>query len=150
METGLILVTLGDAVHTILPAMGQVLRAMGRHLKIGIITTLPADWHRCMEKFADPLKATVHIYGLNKDDTPDTLRKEWETATNSVICDHYGMLILQDISSLVKKNAITIDQVVEMLRARPASLHVIIADSDPGQPVLDESDMITEMRTLKG
>lgn len=95
METGLILITVGDAASSVLPAMGQVLRAMGRHLKIGIITTLPADWHRCMEKFAAPLKDTVHIYELNKDGTPDTLRKEWETATESITSDHYGMVILQ-------------------------------------------------------
>ncbi|AFM24008.1 ATP--corrinoid adenosyltransferase [Desulfomonile tiedjei] len=150
METGLILVTVGDAANSVLPAMGQVLRAMGRHLKIGIITTLPADWRRCMEKFTVPLKDSVHIYELSKDETPDTLREEWETATKSITSDHYGMVILQNISILVKKNAITTDQLVEMLRKRPASLHVIIADSDPGQAVLEESDMITEMRTLKG
>jgi cob(I)alamin adenosyltransferase len=59
------------------------------------------------------------------------------------------MIILDELTYLVKYEMISENAVVEMINNRPHGLHLIITGQDAGEKMIAAADLVTEMREVK-
>ena len=151
METGLILVFTGDEVHYSNPAIGQVLRAIGRNMNVCIIDFVAGDRNdwigSCSEKVRDMVE--VHRFNNGLDPEEKNPRKQWEKAIELINCGKFRIVILEGISSVIAEGILDPAEIVRCLAARPKSMHVIIADKNVHSDILDIADHITEVTDAK-
>ncbi len=82
METGLILVFTGDEVYYSNPAIGQVLRAIGRNMNVCIIDFVAGDRNDWIGSCSEKVRDMVEVHHFNNGLGPEEKnpRRQWEKA----------------------------------------------------------------------
>jgi cob(I)alamin adenosyltransferase len=157
---GLILVFTGTGKGKTTAAMGLALRAAGHGMKTLMIQFIKGSWHYGELDAAKRLAPHFEIRPLGKgfvrfDRTgpaPEDVRavqEAWEIFRQEMASGEYGMIILDEINNVMDYGFLPPDEVIRVLRARPAGVHLVLTGRNAPPGIVEIADLVTEMREIK-
>jgi cob(I)alamin adenosyltransferase len=153
----MLIVNTGDGKGKSSSAFGVMLRAVARNWSVIVVQFIKSDkWQTGEKKMAEQL-GVVWITGgdgftWESDDMEATVqaaRDAWDHASGSISSGDYDLVILDEATYPVTFGWIDGDDVVGVLKSRPAHVNVIITGRDADQRLIDIADTVTEMRKIK-
>jgi cob(I)alamin adenosyltransferase len=161
MEKGLIIVYYGNGKGKTTASLGIALRGIGYNFKICMIQFIKGEWNYGEIYSSNLLKPNFELIIAGKgfvgilDDDHDlnehiiasknalTLAKEKINSLN------YDTVILDEINYALKLNLIDEMEVLQMLKTKPYHVNVIMTGNYITEELLENADLVTEMREIK-
>jgi cob(I)alamin adenosyltransferase len=78
-----------------------------------------------------------------------TARKGWNEARRMIESGEYQMVILDELNTVLKYEYLPLEEVLNVVNARPEMLHVVITGRHAPDALIDAADLVTEMRIVK-
>ena len=147
-------------------ALGAVLRALGHGWRVLVIQLFKGNWpvvfgeNEMGKRLAPQLEVLQLGKGFVKhmgDKKPfeehlaaakEALRIAKERITSGV----YDLIVLDEIIYAIDYagvQLVSVEEVLGLLDAKPASLHLILTGRNAPQAIIDRADLVTEMREIK-
>ena len=158
MTKGLLIVNTGDGKGKTTAALGMVLRAWGRGFRICVIQFIKAETGQWGEiKAAKKLGIEWHSMGdgftwtsKDMDETTARALHGWEIAKEKIASNQYDLIVLDEFTYALHFGWLDTGEVLEWLRLnRPPSLHLIITGRSAPEALIEQADLVTEMRLIK-
>ena len=154
---GLVVVNTGHGKGKTTAALGVVLRAWGRGMRVVIIQfvkTRTSNYgeNRAAKKLGiEMIPMGEGFTWLSKDIEKDkaTARECWELARQKIDSGQYDIVVLDEMTYPMTYGWIPVEEVIATLRQRPQGLHVIITGRDAPPELIEFADLVTEMREVK-
>lgn len=158
MKKGLLIVYTGHGKGKTTAGLGQVWRALGSGFKVCVIQFIKGSW-KCGESAAakrhnDFLE--FHVLGRgftwkskNLDEDTAMARKAWQTAKEIILSGRFRMVMLDELTYLMKYGMVDEAEVIDCLLARPENLHIIVTGRDAPRSLIEVADLVTEMRQIR-
>ncbi len=155
---GLTLIHTGNGKGKTTAALGLALRAMGHDMRVCIIQFIKGNRQTGEARALEKLKGQIDFYVMgsgftwqadNLDEVVRQGREAFDFAGRKIDADTYDMIILDELTYLVKYEMISENSVVEMINNRPYGLHLVITGRDAGEKMIAAADLVTEMREIK-
>jgi cob(I)alamin adenosyltransferase len=154
---GLVVVNTGHGKGKTTAALGVVLRAWGRGMRVIIIQfvkTRTGNYgeNRAARKLGiEMIPMGEGFTWLSKDIEKDkaTAREAWELARQKIYSDEYDLVVLDELTYPLTYGWIPVQEVIDALRQRPEGLHVIITGRDAPEELVEYADLVTEMQEIK-
>jgi cob(I)alamin adenosyltransferase len=157
INQGLVIVNTGDGKGKTTAAMGALFRAWGRDLKVVMLqfikhSTANFGEQRAARKIGVEMRAMGDGFTWRSQDLEQTAglaRAHWEECKKVIASEEYDMVILDEFTYPLHYGWIPMEEVIEVLKKRPAMLHVIITGRHAPQALVDYADLVTDMRVVK-
>lgn len=153
---GLLIVNTGDGKGKTTAALGLLLRATGRDMRVGMYQFVKglrdAGEHRAARRLGVeiiPLGAGCTLKG------GDTLGDEalacagWAECEELLAGGEYDLLILDELTLPLAWGWISTSRVLGAIAARPAGTHVVVTGRSAPIELLEAADLVTDMHVLK-
>lgn len=101
------------------------------------------QWHKMGEGWSWSKKA-----GTEEDHARDA-REGWEEIKRRLANEEHDFYVLDEFTYPIKWGWIDIEDVVETLRSRPGTQHVVITGRDAHPALVAAADLVTEMTKIK-
>jgi cob(I)alamin adenosyltransferase len=158
MKKGLLIVNTGDGKGKTTAALGMVLRAWGRGFRICVIQFIKAETGQWGEvRAAKKLGIEWHSMGdgftwtsKDMDETTARALHGWEIAKEKIASNQYDLIVLDEFTYALHFDWLNTGEVLEWLRLnRPPSLHLVITGRSAPEALIEQADLVTEMRLIK-
>ena len=135
-------------------AFGMVFRAIGNGMKVGIVQFVKGKWgtgeRKVLENFPDQVTMATMGEGFTwetQDRQRDiaAARAAWEKAKAMIADDRHDMVLLDELNIVLRYDYLPLDEVIEVLRRKPAMKHVIITGRNAKDELIEIADLVTEM-----
>jgi cob(I)alamin adenosyltransferase len=154
---GLVVVNTGHGKGKTTAALGIVLRAWGRGMRVVIVQfvkTRTSNYgeNRAAKKLGiEMIPLGEGFTWLSKDIEKDkaAAREAWALACQKIGSGEYDVVVLDELTYPVAYGWIPVQEVIDVLRQRPEGLHVVITGRDAPQELIDYADLVTEMQEIK-
>ena len=158
---GLLAVYTGNGKGKTTAALGLCVRAAGYGMRVAIIQFVKGSWHYGEKDGIQRLAPEVSFVAMGKgfvgivdDKLP---REEHERAARATLAEaealigrsEHAIVILDEINVALSLGLIDLDDVLRVVRKRPKQMHVVCTGRDAPQRLIDEADLVTEMREIK-
>jgi cob(I)alamin adenosyltransferase len=157
-ERGLVIVHTGAGKGKTTAAFGMVLRCIGHGMRVGVVQFVKGKWSTgerdVLAKFPDLVTCRAMGEGFTWD-TQDrardiaAARAAWETAKAMIADPGYGMVLLDELNIVLRYDYLPLDEVLDVLRAKPRDLHVVITGRNAKPELIELADLVTEMTMVK-
>jgi len=159
-DTGLIHVYCGDGKGKTTAALGLILRAAGRGLKVVLarflkkpesgellsLSRLPEVHYVAWEGCA---KFSFRMTEQEKQELRVRQNEILEEAFRVARREEAQLLVLDEAIGSCDKELLDETRLLELLRERPKRLEVVMTGRNPGKKILELADYVTEMRKVK-
>jgi cob(I)alamin adenosyltransferase len=153
----LVILYTGNGKGKTTAALGMMLRAWGRGMKVCMLSFIKTETSNYgEERAAKKLGIELIPMGggftwLSKDLEKDRAlaRKCWDLCKQKIASNDYDIVVLDEITYPISYGWLDVDEVIETLRARPATLHVVLTGRDAHVKLVEFADLVTEMREVK-
>ncbi len=158
VKKGLVIVNTGNGKGKTTAALGILLRAWGRDMRVGGIQFLKhenANYGelRALQRMGVELTPMGDGFTWTSRDLDETQAKAvhgWETAKARIASGEYDVFLLDEFTYALTYGWIDTAEVIEWLRQhKPPMLHLIITGRNAPQALIDFADLVTEMREVK-
>lgn len=157
VRKGLVVINTGKGKGKSTAAFGVMFRAWGRGMKVGAVQFIKSEKTRYGEQMAaeklgiEMIPSGRGFTWTSHDLTEDAARARhgWETAKNMILSGEYDVLVLDEITYPIRYGWLSTDEVLEVLKQRPAMEHVIITGRDAQPELIEFADLVTEMAQVK-
>ena len=158
MKKSLLIVNTGDGKGKTTTALGLLLRAWGRGLRVCVIQFIKAETGQWGEiKAAKKLGIEWHTTGdgftwLSKDMDETTARAlhGWEIAKQKIVSGDYDLIVLDEFTYTMTYKWLDTNEVLDWLRInRPSNLHLVITGRSAPAALIEQADLVTEMLMIK-
>ena len=158
MKKNLLIVNTGDGKGKTTAALGMILRAWGRGMKVCVIQFIKTETGQWGEvQAAKKLGIEWHTTGdgftwLSKDMDETTARAlhGWEIAREKISSGNYDLIVLDEFTYPLTNNWLDTTKVLEWLRInRPSNLHLVITGRSAPVDLIKQADLVTEMLMIK-
>ncbi len=157
-EKGLLMVHTGKGKGKSTAAMGLAVRAIGNGMKVGIVQFVKGAWstgeREVLAKF--PELCTMRAMGEGFTwDTQDRARDiaaataAWDYTKQIIADPSYRLVVLDELNIVLRYGYLPLDEVIETLRSKPESLHVLVTGRNAKDELIDIADLVTEMGDVK-
>lgn len=156
---GYIQVYTGNGKGKTTAALGLALRAAGHGLKVRIIQFMKGWIDYGELNGVRMLGANVQIHQAGRDTfvnrkSPDAedvrmARQGWELAKGIVLGKQADIVILDEINCAVDFGLVSEAEVLEVLRAKPHGMELVLTGRGAPAAFLEIADLVTEMREVK-
>ena len=155
---GLVLVHTGNGKGKTTAAFGQALRAVGQGLRVCVIQFMKGRKYGeflAAERYLPNL--TIHLSGLDSfvmRDKPapvdiELARKGLDMAREAVSSGNYDMVILDEINVAVDFKLIPLEEVIHLIRNKPAALDLVLTGRYAAPEIMELADTVSEVREIK-
>lgn len=157
IKKGLVIVNTGDGKGKTTAALGLLMRAWGRGMRVGMVQYLKHAGARFGEIRAAE-KMEIDVFTLGKGFTWEAGDAEskslalqaWEKTKELIQGEMYQVLVLDEFTYLLDYEWLDTDRVITWLKDnKPADLHLVITGRGAPQELLEYADLATEMRKIK-
>lgn len=158
IEKGLLIIHTGKGKGKSTAAFGMVFRAIGHGMRVGIVQFVKGARHTgeraLLEKFPD----LVTIRAMGEGFTWETQDRErdvaharaaWDQARQMIEDPGYAMVLLDELNIVLRYDYLPLAEVIEVLRSKPASKHVIVTGRNAREELIELADLVTEMEQVK-
>lgn len=155
---GLVIVNTGDGKGKTTAALGVILRAWGRGMKVCAVQFIKQKTsnygeHRAAKKLdIEIISSGDGFTWLSKDldESAAKARHGWELAKERIASGTHDVVVLDEMTYTFTYGWIDFEEVRAWLEAnKPPMLHLIITGRDAPQALIDYADLVTEMREIK-
>lgn len=155
---GLLIVNTGDGKGKTTAALGILLRAWGRGMRVGGIQFFKREGSRTGEVRAlermgvalTPMGDGFTWMSRDLDETQAKALHGWEVGKERIVSGDFDVFLLDEFTYVMHFGWLDAEAVVAWLREhKPPELHLIITGRDAPQALIDAADLVTEMRLVK-
>ena len=157
-KKGLVIVNTGDGKGKTTAALGIVMRAWGRGMKVGVIQFLKNETARygeikAAEKMGIDWMATGDGWTWKSrdiDESASKARHGWELAQERILNGGYDVLLLDEFTYTIYFDWLDEAEIIQWLKAnKPPMLHLIITGRYASKALIEYADLVTEMCEIK-
>ncbi|MEX0308339.1 MAG: cob(I)yrinic acid a,c-diamide adenosyltransferase [Ruegeria sp.] len=154
---GLVLINTGKGKGKSSAAFGVVVRALGWGQKVAVVQFIKGKWKTGERRFFED-RDLVTWHTMGEGFTWDTQDRERDiaaaTAAFGKACDlmksgDYDLVVLDEINIALRYEYLSVDTVIEGLKARSDKTSVFLTGRDAPQALRDYADLVTEMTEEK-
>ncbi len=158
---GLVIVYTGNGKGKTTAALGMCIRAAGYGKKIKILQFVKGSWKygelkgiKLLSEFVEMEQVGEGFVGII-DDNKDrqvheaAARKGLEDAAAVIHSGRYDIVILDELNVAVDLKLIALESVLDLVRNKPAQLHLVITGRHAAPELIELADLVTEMREIK-
>jgi cob(I)alamin adenosyltransferase len=154
---GLVIVNTGNGKGKTTAALGLLLRAWGRGMRVAMFQFIKSKTGRWGEnRAAAQLGFSMTPLGDgftwdSKDIEHDRAlaRQGWATCAEAILADEHDVIVLDELTYCLKFGWLTQEEVLDVLRRRPPAMHVVITGRDAPAWLVEYADLVTEMTAVK-
>lgn len=157
-EKGLLIVYTGAGKGKTTAALGMALRCIGHGGKLAIVQfikgAIDTAEERTLKTFGDRvtfLRMGEGYIWNTQDRERDTqfAQRAWEKACEFLADPTYAMVILDEFNIALTLGYVDLSAIWTVLHARPPMQHVVITGRGAKEPLIEEADLVTEMKQVK-
>uniref|UniRef100_A0A7C3J638 Cob(I)yrinic acid a,c-diamide adenosyltransferase n=1 Tax=candidate division WOR-3 bacterium TaxID=2052148 RepID=A0A7C3J638_UNCW3 len=156
MEKGYIQVYTGDGKGKTTAALGLAIRALGKGKKVAIIQFLKKSDNYGEYLFLSP-KITFLQFGFPhfidpkniKEEEKDLVNKGIEKSREIIFSGLYDIVILDEILVTVLFKMIDDKTIVEIMKNKPNDVELILTGRGATKSIIENADLVTEMKEIK-
>jgi cob(I)alamin adenosyltransferase len=161
-RNGRVIVYTGDGKGKTTAAFGLVLRAVGRGMKVAVLQFIKSPERTYGEQLAlRRLGIEVHQLGAGftwtktADVHRQALQRAWTLAKQYVHSGQYDLIVLDELNNALAidrfpvDDIISVEDVLELIRTRPPSLHLVITGRSARPELIAVADIVTKMTLVK-
>jgi cob(I)alamin adenosyltransferase len=157
-ERGLIIVHTGTGKGKSTAAFGMVLRCIGHGMRVGVVQFVKGAWGTGERDVLAKFPELVTCRAMGEGFTWDTQDRErdiaaaraaWETAKAMIADPSYSLVLLDELNIVLRYDYLPLDEVLEVLRAKPRDLHVVVTGRNAKPELIELADLVTEMTMVK-
>ncbi len=154
---GLVIVNTGNGKGKTTAALGLLLRAWGRGMRVCMLQFIKERNAKFGEERAGE-KMAVEIVPLGGGFTwmSDNIAEDralaqegWALCRAKILSGDYDIVILDEITYCFKYGWLDLDEVLDVLRQRPPMQHVVLTGRDAPPALIEFADLVTEMQVIK-
>ena len=155
---GLIAVFTGNGKGKTTAALGLAFRALGHGHRVCIIQFIKGSWQYGELDAARMFKPLLdfHVMGRGFTWKSDDLEKDkaaareaWEFAAQTIRENRHELVILDELTYLAHYQIINEEEILAVLRDKPAAMHIAITGRYASEALIQLADLVTEMREIK-
>jgi cob(I)alamin adenosyltransferase len=156
---GLVIVHTGNGKGKTTAALGLGLRASGQGMRVLMIQFIKGSW-----KYGE-LKAPGFVprfeirpmgrgfvgLGGAEPGAEDVAmaRATLDLGRVEVLSNRWDVVILDEVNNAVDQKLIGVEEVLALLRDKPASVHLVLTGRNARPEVIEAADLVTEMKEVK-
>lgn len=157
-ERGLLIVYTGAGKGKTTAALGMALRCLGHGMKVAVVQFIKGAIDTAEERVLKSFGERVTFLRTGEGYTWDTQDRERDTKFAQVawgkVCGFlqdpsYGMVILDEFNIALRHDYVLLEDVLPVLRGRPPMQHVVITGRGAKEALIEEADLVTEMKQVK-
>ena len=157
-EKGLIIVFTGAGKGKSTAAFGMLLRALHHGQRCAVIQfvkgAMPTGEVEAIKRFGDQVEwhRMGHGFHWNTQDREQdraAAGAAWEKALELMARPDLGMLLLDEINVAIRLGQLPLESVLQVLRIKPALLHVVLTGRNAQDELIELADLVTEMKMIK-
>jgi cob(I)alamin adenosyltransferase len=157
-KKGLVIVNTGDGKGKTTAALGVLLRAWGRDMRVGGIQFFKHENAsfgelKALKKMGITLTPMGDGFTWTSKDMDETQAKAlagWEAGKAMILSGQYDIVLLDEFTYVMGFGWLAAADVVSWLRDnKPPLLHVIITGRDAPVELVAHADLVTEMKLIK-
>ena len=157
INKGLVIVNTGKGKGKTTAAMGVLLRAWGRGLKVIMLqfikhSTANFGEQRAANKMGIEMRAMGDGFTWRSKDMEQTAELaviHWEDCKKIIASGEYDVIVLDEFTYPMHYGWIPVEDVLEVLKHRPEMQHVIITGRNAPEALIEYADLVTEMQVIK-
>ena len=158
LKRGLLIVFTGNGKGKTTAALGCAFRALGYQCRVCMIQfikgPLGSGELRSVKEFGGRME--IHPMGkgfiwseADSERNRGAALNAWGFAKSALNSPGFDLVILDELTYLVKFGLISESEVLAALEERPKDLHVIVTGRDAPASLIEKADMVTEMNEIK-
>ena len=153
----IVLVNTGHGKGKSSAAFGVMSRGWARGWNVGVVQFVKGGkWKTGERKLADHLGIEWHTLGdgftwesTDLERTAELGREAWRQAAAKLASGDYDLLILDELTYVMKYGWVPADEVAAAVRDRSPRTSVVITGRDAPDEIVEVADTVTEMRKVK-
>ena len=157
IDKGLVIVNTGRGKGKTTAAMGVVVRAWGRGMRVIMLqfikhSTANFGEQRAAQKMGIEMRAMGDGFTWRSKDleqSAELAREHWEDCKKVIASGEYDLVVLDEFTYPMHYGWLDTEEVIEVLKARPEMLHVIITGRNAPEALVEYADLVTEMQVVK-
>ncbi|HUQ02418.1 MAG TPA: cob(I)yrinic acid a,c-diamide adenosyltransferase [Kofleriaceae bacterium] len=158
---GLLVVYTGHGKGKTTAALGLVMRALGRGMKVAVVQFIKGKWKTGERTFCEGLAETNPAltflvmgrgFTWESDDLSrdrDAARIAWVKAAEMIAGGQHAVVVLDELTYAIHYSFITLDEVLAAFGDRPEHVHVVVTGRNAPEELVVLADLVTEMRKVK-
>jgi len=157
-EKGLLIVYTGAGKGKTTAALGMALRCIGHGMQVAIVQFIKGAIDTAEERALKSFGGQVVFLRMGEGYTWETQNHErdikfardaWTAACGFLRDPSYAMVILDEFNIALQHEYVSLSTVMPTLRVRPPMQHVVITGRGAPAELIDEADLVTEMKQIK-
>ncbi|MHA6264392.1 cob(I)yrinic acid a,c-diamide adenosyltransferase [Arenibacterium sp. CAU 1754] len=154
---GLVLVHTGKGKGKSSSAFGVVVRALGWKQKVGVVQFIKGKWITGERRFFEDVGGVIwHTMGegftwdtQDKDRDIAAAKAAFDKAREMMESGENDLVVLDEINIAMRYEYLSVEEVLEGLKARSDKTSVILTGRDAKPELCDYADLVTEMTEVK-
>lgn len=153
---GILIVFTGNGKGKTTAAFGTLTRAVGHGLKAGVIQFIKGEWPNGEKNLLQQhgvefqVMATGFTWNTQNRATDTAACQEaWQHARRMLADPTLDLVVLDELTYMVAYDYLSLDEVVDALKQRPAHQTVIITGRGCHRELLEIADTVSELRPVK-
>src|SRR5258708_25225783 len=135
-DRGLIIVHTGAGKGKTTAALGMVLRSLGHGYRVAIVQFIKGAWEPAEKRAFEPWGSQLQFHATGEGftwETQDKVRDKlmaqagWEVALRYLADPGYHLVLLDEVNIALKKDYLSVDQVLAGIRPRPPQTPVVVS-----------------------
>ena len=157
INKGLVIVNTGSGKGKTTAAMGVMLRAWGRDMRVIMLqfikhSTANLGEQRAAKKMDIEVRAMGDGFTWRSKDlenSAELARSHWEDCKEVIAKGDHDVVILDEFTYALHYGWVPVEDALEALRNRPEMMHVIITGRNAPADLVEFADLVTEMTLVK-
>ncbi len=154
---GYVQVYTGNGKGKTTAAIGLAVRAAGAGMRVYIAQFIKqGDYSeiKSLKKLSDMITVEQHGMGRFVDGKPtvrdiDMAKKGLKRAKQVMLSGKFDVIILEEANVAVTYGLIPLQELVNMITAKPESVEMVITGRNASPRIIDKADLVTEVRSIK-
>ena len=157
-DKGLLIVHTGTGKGKSSAAFGMALRCIGHGMKVGVVQFVKGMWQTGERAVFDRFPDLCVFKAMGEGFTWETQDKERDIAAakraleaaRAMLADsNFRMVILDEINIALRYGYLSLEEVLDAVRARPALTHAVLTGRGAPEGLIEAADLVTEMTLVK-
>jgi cob(I)alamin adenosyltransferase len=158
----LTIVYTGDGKGKTTAAVGLTVRAAGNKMRVLFVQFIKGSWKSGEREILRSLPNVqlavtgrgFTIEGLRDPRIPmaahhDAAATGWALARQAIEQGAYDMVVLDEILGAVNAELIPIEEVLDVVRSRPPTMHLVLTGRGAPAQLIELADLVSEVRLIK-
>jgi cob(I)alamin adenosyltransferase len=159
-RVGLVVVLTGYGKGKTSSALGMVFRACGHAMKVCVIQFMKGDIFTGEWEAVKKLDCAVEIVATgmgfcgiqgnpySREQHREAAQRALGLAKERIASNGYDLIVLDEINNAVHLNLVDLEQAVELVKAKPPLMHLVLTGRDAAPQILSLADTASEVKEI--